>query len=133
MGGINNTVTKKDIIDRIRARTGLRHSDVKIIVQEFLDEIVQEIGEGKRLEFRDFGVFEVRTRAARTAQNPKTLEPVPVPEKNAVKFKPGRRMREALDQIDMQNGSIAAIMPEVKVTGHSSDGVADRSGASARR
>lgn len=121
MGGVNNTVTKKDMIDRIRTRTGLRHSDVRVIIQEFLDEIVQELGEGKRLEFRDFGVFEVRTRAARTAQNPKTLEPVTVPEKNAVKFKPGRRMREAIDQVGGENGAIAAIIPEVMITSHASD------------
>ena len=93
----NRTVTKRDVVERISERTGLKKTDVKAVLQEFLDEIVHELGDGKRLEFRDFGVFEVRTRAARIAQNPKTLEPVTVPEKSTVKFKPGRRMKQALE------------------------------------
>ena len=51
-----------------------------------LDEIVNELGKGNRLECRDFGVFETKIRKARKAQNPKTLEPVAVPEKRTVKF-----------------------------------------------
>jgi integration host factor subunit beta len=97
MGAVNNTVTKRDIIERISSRTTLKRADVKEVVQLMLEEIIGELGEGRRIEFREFGVFEVRPRKARTAQNPKTLEPVPVPAKNAVKFKPGRRMKEAMD------------------------------------
>ena len=67
------------------------------MVQHFLDEIIAELGRGGRLEFRDFGVFEIRVRAARTAQNPKTLAKVQVPAKRMVKFKPGRLMRQKLD------------------------------------
>lgn len=93
----NRTVTKRDVVERISERTGLKKTDVKAVLQEFLDEIVRELGDGNRLEFRDFGVFEVRTRAARIAQNPKTLEPVTVPEKSTVKFKPGRRMKQTLE------------------------------------
>ena len=62
----------------------------------FLDEIVSELGKGNRLEFRDFGVFEIRERAARVAQNPKTLARVHVPSKRTVKFKVGRLMEERL-------------------------------------
>jgi nucleoid DNA-binding protein len=93
----SRTITKKDVVEHIAERTGLRKSDVKTVVQEFLDEIVGALGSDHRLEFRDFGVFEVRERKARTAQNPKTLEPVPVPAKRIVKFKPGRKMKDALD------------------------------------
>ncbi|MEY2786299.1 MAG: hypothetical protein RL277_2511, partial [Planctomycetota bacterium] len=60
----------------------------------FLDEIIEELAKGHRLEFREFGVFEVRSRAARRAQNPRTLEKVAVPAKRVVKFKIGRTMRE---------------------------------------
>ena len=49
------------------------------------------------MEFRDFGVFEVKHRAARIAQNPKTLEPVPVPERSAIRFKAGRLMKMAME------------------------------------
>lgn len=90
------TVTKKELIDRIAEATGQPRVMVKRIVQAFLDNIIAELGRGNRLEFRDFGVFEVRNRKARLAQNPKTLQPVQVPEKRSIKFKVGRLMKQAL-------------------------------------
>ena len=90
------TVTKKELIDRISERTQAKRVSVKRIVQTFLDEIVRELCQDNRLEFRDFGVFETRTRASRMAQNPKTLERVDVPAKRTVKFKMGRLMRDNL-------------------------------------
>lgn len=90
------TITKKDLVDRIAETTGNKRVVVKKVVQSFLDEIVRELGEGNRLEFRDFGVFEIRSRAARVAQNPKTMEKVFVPEKRTVKFKIGRLMKDQL-------------------------------------
>lgn len=98
------TVTKKDLIDRIADRTGNKRVVVKRIIQNFLDDIVEELGKGNRLEFRDFGVFESRVRAARVAQNPKTLERVAVPEKRTVKFKVGRIMKMKLGLDD--DGSV---------------------------
>jgi len=90
------TITKKELIDRIAEQTQAKRVAVKSIIQAFLDEITRELSENNRLEFRDFGVFETRTRAARVAQNPKTLERVEVPAKRTVKFKMGRLMREDL-------------------------------------
>src|SRR5207249_562035 len=90
------TITKKELIDRIADGTGHRRVQVKKVVQQFLDEIINELGQGNRLEFRDFGVFETKVRKARKAQNPKTLAPVEVPEKRTVKFKVGRLMKEKL-------------------------------------
>ncbi len=90
------TVTKKELIDQIAERTQAKRVLVKRIIQAFLDEITAELCKNNRLEFRDFGVFETRTRAARIAQNPKTLERVEVPAKRTVKFKMGRLMRENL-------------------------------------
>ena len=91
-----STITKKELIDRIAERTQAKRVTVKCIVQAFLDEIIGELCQNNRLEFRDFGVFETRTRAARVAQNPKTLERVEVPAKRTVKFKMGRLMRDNL-------------------------------------
>lgn len=92
-----DTVTKKDLIDRISHQYKLPRGDVRTTVQAFLDHIIEELGKGNRLEFRDFGVFEVRIRAARNAQNPKTLERVRVPERRSVKYKPGRVLREMME------------------------------------
>ena len=92
------TVTKKDIIDRIAERTQEPRAIVKKAIQEFLDQVILELKRGNRLEFRDFGVFELKRRAARVAQNPKTLKRVEVPPKVTVKFKVGRLMRESLER-----------------------------------
>ena len=91
-----STITKKELISRISERTQAKRVLVKRIIQAFLDEIVAELCHNNRLEFRDFGVFETRTRASRVAQNPKTLERVDVPAKRTVKFKMGRLMRQNL-------------------------------------
>lgn len=93
------TRTKKELIDRIAERTNNKRVQVKRVVQQFLDEVVSELGQGNRLEFRDFGVFETKVRKARKAQNPKTLEPVEVPEKRTVKFKVGRLMKQRLAEM----------------------------------
>ncbi len=102
------TITKKELIDRIADDTGTKRVLVKRVVQSFLDEIMAELGRGNRLEFRDFGVFESRVRAARKAQNPKTMEKVMVPSKRTVKFKVGRLMKEHLtgqsDEVDRATG-----------------------------
>jgi len=92
-----STTTKKELIDRIAEETQLRRGDVKKAVQAFLDHVILELGRGNRLEFRDFGVFEIKERAARLAQNPKTMQRVSVPPRKTVKFKVGRLMKESLD------------------------------------
>ncbi len=104
------TITKKDLIDRITAKTGEKRAAVKRIVQEFLEQIGGDLAAGNRIEFRDFGVFEVRQRAPRTAQNPKTLQPVQVPGRPTVRFKPGRQMRDSIENGD-------ARIVEVRPTG----------------
>lgn len=88
------TITKKELVHRIAEETQQTKVVVKDILQRFLDSIIEELADGNRLEFREFGVFEVRERAARKAQNPRTLEKVDVPSKRVVKFKVGRLMRE---------------------------------------
>lgn len=93
-----HTVTKKELIDRIAEDTDNKRVVVKRVVQSFLDNIIEELGQGNRLEFRDFGVFEAKERAARIAQNPKTLERVHVPPKRTVKFKVGRLMKQRLQE-----------------------------------
>ncbi len=91
------TITKQDFVDRIAETTQCKHLTVKAAIQQFLDEITTELANNNRLEFRAFGVFEVREVVPRTAQNPKTLEPVEVPAKRTVKFKMGRIMREGMN------------------------------------
>lgn len=105
----SRTITKKELVNRIADETGQTKVVVKEILQQFLDEIIGELASGNRLEFREFGVFEVRERAARRAQNPRTLEKVFVPAKRVVKFKVGRTMRERVcEEPQLDAGPAAA-------------------------
>jgi integration host factor subunit beta len=121
------TITKKELIDRIAESSNSRRVLVKKVVQQFLDEIVAELGRGNRLEFRDFGVFETKLRKARKAQNPKTLEPVAVPEKRTVKFKVGRLMKQRLG--DMTGAAIDDEAGDVEEMAEAADADNDADGA----
>ena len=93
-----HTVTKRDLVQRISDTTGQTKVLVRDIVQQFLDEVSNELVQGNRLEFRKFGVFEVRSRPGRIAQNPKTLEKVQVPPKQVVKFKVGNILKKRVEK-----------------------------------
>jgi len=88
-----HTVTKRELVNRITNKLGCKQELVKKVVQKFMDEVIDELCSGNRLEFREFGVFETKDRAARRAQNPKTLQPVQVPPRRVVRFKVGRMMK----------------------------------------
>jgi integration host factor subunit beta len=111
---MTTTSTKKEVIERLSQRIGMKRQDVRHIVQEFLEQLVLELRRGKRIEFRDFGIFEVKLRKGRQAQNPKTLVKVDVPTRRVVKFKPGRLLREAVERAPAQPGeAIAEVKPTV--------------------
>jgi integration host factor subunit beta len=100
-----STLTKKDFVDGVAQSLHMDRDQVREVLREFLEQLTERLGDGARVEFRDFGVFEVRARAARVAQNPKTLQPVKVPARRTVKFKPGRLMKDRLDpRADGQTG-----------------------------
>lgn len=90
------TVTKRELVQRIAEKTGVQQISAKEVIQSFLDEIINELAQGNRLEFRDFGVFEPKTKAERIARNPRTGAKVPVPAKTTVKFKVGRLMKKKI-------------------------------------
>jgi nucleoid DNA-binding protein len=87
-------VTKKEIVKQIAERIGLTQLKTKEIVQLTFKAIVDTLIEEKRIELRNFGVFEVKQRKARKARNPRTGDRVDVPPKNVVTFKPGKEMEE---------------------------------------
>ena len=96
------TITKREIAERVAKKTGQPQLNVKQIIQALFDEIVEEVIQGNRLEFRDFGVFEVITRKARTGRNPRTGDKVPVPAKRVVTFKMGKLMKERVAALPPQ-------------------------------
>lgn len=91
------TIAKRTIAERIAEKLDLGQTQTLQVIQAFLDEIIDELAKGNRLEFRDFGVFETVERKPRMALNPKTLEKVPVGRKMVVKFKVGRLMKERVN------------------------------------
>lgn len=92
------TITKRELVQRIAEKTGVQQINAKDVIQSFLDEIINELSKGNRLEFRDFGVFEPKSKAHRVARNPRTGEKVEVPEKTTVKFKVGRLMKKKIQK-----------------------------------
>jgi integration host factor subunit beta len=95
-------VTKKEIVKTISEEIGLTQLKTKEIVQKTFDAIVETLVEEKRIELRNFGVFEVKKRAARKARNPRTGDKVYVPEKYVVTFKPGKEMEERVRELERQ-------------------------------
>lgn len=90
-------MTKRDLVVRIAAETGLVQHDVSVVLQKSLDYIVEALQQGKTIEFRNFGVFEVQERKPRIGRNPNRPDQiVQIPRRKVVKFKPGRVMRKTI-------------------------------------
>jgi integration host factor subunit beta len=128
------TITKRELVQRIAEKTGVQQISAKEVIQSFLDEIINELARGNRLEFRDFGVFEPKSKAQRVARNPRTGEKVDVPEKTTVKFKVGRLMKkriqnEEVDESDYDRDDEPVPKPgtaakDPKPSGSSTGGIA---------
>lgn len=97
----NSTMTKKKLINQISQDKGIHPNDVRHVIQSFLDKMTDALSQGNRLEFRDFGVFEVVERKQKIGRNPKKAEqPIIIPARNAVKFTPGKKMRKRIEAKD---------------------------------
>ncbi|NND97596.1 MAG: integration host factor subunit beta [Pirellulaceae bacterium] len=93
-------MTKKDIVRTISEEVGLTQQQTKKIVQKTFDAIIESLVRERRIELRNFGVFEVKSRAARKARNPRTGDEVIVPKKHVVTFKPGKHMEAKVRDLD---------------------------------
>ena len=96
-------MTKKEIVKTISEEIGLTQLKTKEIVQKTFDAIVETLVEEGRIELRNFGVFEVKKRAARKARNPRTGDKVFVPEKFVVTFKPGKEMEHRVKLLEEES------------------------------
>ena len=117
-------MTKKEIVKAISEEIGLTQLKTKEIVQKTFDAIVETLVEDRRIELRNFGVFEVKKRAARKARNPRTGDRVDVAEKFVVTFKPGKEMEEKVRQLDEEAAARRAAaakeaMNNASAAGHS--------------
>jgi len=87
-------VTKRDLIIEVAERLGFTQNEVANVVQATLDSVAESLAEGQRLEIRNFGVFEVKSRDARMGRNPRTGQEVPISQKRVATFKPGKALKE---------------------------------------
>lgn len=87
-------MTKRELVVRIAEETNLSQLEVFSVVQKTLDYITESLEKGENIEFRDFGVFEIKTRKPRIGRNPNKPEnTMIIPERRVVKFKPGKEMK----------------------------------------
>src|SRR5437660_12779515 len=100
-------VTKKEIVKTISEEIGMTQLKTKEIVQKTFNAIVETLVEERRIELRNFGVFEVKARAARKARNPRTGQRVDVAEKYVVTFKPGKEMEEKVRMLELAKAAKA--------------------------
>jgi nucleoid DNA-binding protein len=108
-------MTKKEIVRRISEELGLKQTETKEVVQRTFDAIIEALATEQRVELRNFGVFEVKKRAARKARNPKTGDEVLVPARFVVTFKPGKEMEQRVKTIEEDNRfKESGFMPEAK-------------------
>jgi len=87
-------MTKREIVLKIAAETGMKQSEVMNVVQKTFDAIIDSLEKGGKVELRNFGIFKIKSRKAKKGRNPRTGEAVPVPERKAVVFKPGLIMKQ---------------------------------------
>jgi nucleoid DNA-binding protein len=87
-------MTKKDIILKVADATNIKQSDVKRVVQQTIDCMIESLIRGENIELRNFGVFKIKERKSRTGRNPRTGQIVPVPPRKVVIFKPGLDMKK---------------------------------------
>jgi DNA-binding protein HU-beta/integration host factor subunit alpha len=89
-----STVTKQDIVTAVSERTGLPQQRVMDVVQATFDCMSDLLAKGNRIEIRNFGVFDVKVKRARMGRILATMQPIEIPSRAVVRFKPGKEMRE---------------------------------------
>lgn len=100
-------MNKKEIVNSISESTGVSKTQTREIVQKTFDAITHALVTERRIELRNFGVFEVKKRAARNTRNPKTGELMSIPERYFVNFKPGKEMEERVRRLMVKSVSEA--------------------------
>lgn len=108
-------MTKRDLVIAVADRLGYTQSEVSNVVQAMLDAITDCLAQGQRLEIRNFGVFEVKRRDARTGRNPRTGQEVTISEKCVASFKPGKSLKEYVDGTGPKPAFSDSASPEEEV------------------
>ena len=105
------TMTKRELVIRVANKLGMTQNDVAKIIEGTFETISHTLAEGHRWELRDFGVLEVKTRAARMGRNPRTGQQVPVPERRVVTYRPGKKMKDLVATQAVVGAAPQAVAP----------------------
>jgi integration host factor subunit beta len=90
-------MTKAELVEEVARAAELTKKDSEVIVEEVFKNIIQALNRGEKIELRGFGSFRVRQRDARRGRNPKTGDPVDIPAKRVPYFKPGKELKELIN------------------------------------
>lgn len=88
---------KADIVNEIAEKTNLPRGDASVIVEQIIKIIKESLVKGERLELRDFGIFQVKSRVSRIGRNPRTKVAAKIPARKIPSFKPGRELKELVN------------------------------------
>ncbi|MDH5231717.1 MAG: integration host factor subunit beta [Gammaproteobacteria bacterium] len=99
MSNLEQTVTKSELMEMLaKKQPQLAYKDVELAVKTMLEQMTQALATGQRIEIRGFGSFSLHFRPPRMGRNPKTGEPVPLAGKHVPHFKPGKELRERVNE-----------------------------------
>ena len=103
-------MTKSELIERLaQKQPQLPYRDIELAVKAILELMTQQLANGDRIEIRGFGSFSLHYRPGRVGRNPKTGEPVSLPEKHVPHFKPGKELRERVDSALKRGNSLSPL------------------------
>ena len=89
-------MTKADLIASAATDAGIKKSVAEKVLNSFMDNIEKALKKGERITLTGFGTFQCTRRAGRTGRNPRTGKEINIPAANVPKFRPGNKLREAL-------------------------------------
>jgi len=91
-------MNKTEMIAKIAEKTGVSRKETEQVVSAMLEVIGDELADGGRVQLVGFGVFETKHREPRIGRTPRTKEPVEIPATTVPVFKPGKALKEKIDQ-----------------------------------
>jgi integration host factor subunit beta len=104
-------MTKAELVEDVARAAELTKKDAERLVEIVFESIIETLNQGEKIELRGFGSFRVRERGARRGRNPKTGDPVDIPAKRVPYFKPGKEMKELINEESAGTGGVSTAAP----------------------
>jgi integration host factor subunit beta len=104
-------MTKAELVEDVARAAELTKKDAERLVEIVFESIIDTLNQGEKIELRGFGSFRVRERGARRGRNPKTGDPVDIPAKRVPYFKPGKELKELINEEDGDGAPAPSDLP----------------------